>query len=81
MEPQMEGMAAMGVPQGPSTAGTMTLDQVIDLLMEGMKPEELIAAGVPQALVEQAMMELNAATQAAPAEAGLAGMQVPQSVG
>jgi len=81
MEPQMEGMAAIGVPQGQPTAGTMTLDQVIDALMQGVKPEELIAAGVPQALIEQAMMELNAATQAAPAEAGLAGMQVPQSVG
>jgi len=79
MEPQMEGMAAMGVPQVGQPS--MTLDEVIDALMEGVKPEELIAAGVPQALIEQAMMELNAATQAAPAEAGLAGMQVPQSVG
>ena len=74
----MEGMAAMGVPQGQPS---MTLEEVIGLLMEGIKPEELIAAGVPQALVEQAMMELNAATQAAPAEAGLAGMQVPTAVG
>lgn len=79
MEPQMEGMAAMGVPQGGQPS--MSLEEVIDALMQGAKPEELMAAGVPQELIEQAMMELSKVMQAAPAEAGLAGMQVPQSVG
>ena len=80
MEPQMEGMAAMGVQQG-AAGSQFTLEQVIDALVNGAKPEELIAMGVPQQLVQQAMMEISAATQSAPAESGLAGMQVPTAVG
>ena len=79
MNEEMQGMAAMGVPQGqPQQATQMTVQQVVDAIMQGANPEDLLKMGVPQALIDQAMMILMEQTQPQGQE-GLAGMQVTQN--
>lgn len=42
--------------QAPQMAPSqITVQQVVQALMQGITPQELIEAGVPQAMVEQAM--------------------------
>ena len=77
MNEEMQGMAAMGVPsQGGGSQ--MTVQQVVEAIMNGVDPEELMAMGVPQAVIDQAMMKIMEQTQP-PAQEGLAGMQVTQN--
>ena len=64
---QQAGMG--GVQQPPSS---ITLEQVIQALVEGVTPEELVQAGVPADLIKRAMQVINSQTQPAPEEAGLA---------
>ena len=80
MNEEMQGMAAMGVPQGQPQVGAsqMTVRQVIEAIMNGVDPEELAQMGVPQAVIDQAMMKIMEQTQP-PAQEGLAGMQVTQN--
>lgn len=53
------------------------LNQIIELIMQGMSPEELIQQGIPKELVMMAMQEISkAATQVPDKEAGLAAQQV-----
>lgn len=78
MNEEMQGMAAMGVPQGQPQTAQMTVQQVVDAIMQGANPEELLAMGVPQALIDQAMMILMEQTPPQGQE-GLAGMQVTQN--
>ena len=72
-----QGLAASGIGQG---GGQMTIDQVIQAIMQGANPEDLLQMGVPQQLIDEAMKILMAQTQP-PAQEGLAGMQVPQNDG
>lgn len=78
MNEEMQGMAAMGVPQRQPQPSQMTVQQVIDAIMQGANPEDLLKMGVPQELIDQAMMILMEQTQP-PMQEGLAGMQVTQN--
>ena len=49
------------------------LQQIVELLMQGVTPEELIQKGVPQELVQKAMMIIQQQQQPQPEQAGLAG--------
>lgn len=72
-----QGLAASGMGQG---GGQMTVDQVVQAIMQGANPDELLQMGVPQQVIDEAMKILMAQTQP-PAQEGLAGMQVPQNDG
>jgi len=83
---QQAGLAGIGTQQGQGQ-GQITVEQVAKLLMQGVKPEDLLAQGVPQEIIEQAIAMLQAQMQQqqqqaqpqpAPQE-GLAGMQLPQN--
>ena len=50
-----QGLAARGNAQ----AQQLTVAQVVQLLQQGYKPEDLISAGVPRELIEQAIVQLN----------------------
>ena len=68
---QQAGMG--GVQQTPSS---ITLEQVMQALVAGATPEELVQAGVPVELIKRAMQMINSQTQPAPEEAGLAAMSM-----
>ncbi len=63
--------AQQGTPQ--AAASQITMQQVVDALMKGIEPEELIEAGVPQEMVEQAMQVIMQEQQASQEQSGLAG--------
>ena len=70
-----QGLAAIGsVP----TSSAATVEQVMQMIMQGVSPEDLLAAGVPQELIDKAMMALMMQTQPQSGEAGLAGMYVDE---
>jgi len=76
---EQQGLAqqqAMGGGQQGMQTEEM-LKQVVQLLMQGVTPEELMAKGVPQEVIEAAMriMQQQQMQQQAPAE-GLAGQYV-----
>ena len=70
-----QGLAGMsaGQPQGQMPQGPgqqmSTVEEVIDMLLQGAKPEELVQMGIPEELIMQAMQMLQ--KQSAP-EQGLA---------
>lgn len=70
----MEGLAQQMIqqPAGDPGAG-VTVEQVIQMLMQGVDPEELVKQGIPPELVMQAIqiVEKQMAAQQAP-EQGLA---------
>ena len=70
------GLAQQAVQpqQGMSAPSQVTLSQVVQMLMEGATPSELVQAGVDPRMVERAVMEIQAQQQPQPSEAGLAGM-------
>jgi len=79
MEPQgqEQGLAGMGV--GPDQGQEM-VQEVMQMLMQGVSPEELLQMGVPQEVLEMAMQMLNeqqaqqqGMDQGVPAQPGLAG--------
>ena len=72
---QQAGMG--GVQQTPSS---ITLEQVIQALVAGATPEELVQAGVPVGLIKRAMQMINSQTQPAPEEAGLAAMSLDNTM-
>ena len=77
-----QGLAAQqaemgGVQQTPSS---ITLEQVMQALVEGVTPEELVQAGVPVELIKRAMQMINSQTQPAPEEAGLAAMSLDNTM-
>ena len=67
-----QGLAAMGGAQPQ-----ITVEQIVELIKQGMDPQEIVAAGVDPQMVEQAMAMISQEAQAVPQE-GLAGMQLPQ---
>ena len=72
---QQAGMG--GVQQTPSS---ITLEQVMQALVAGATPEELVQAGVPVELIKRAMQMINSHTQPAPEEAGLAAMSLDNTM-
>jgi hypothetical protein len=56
----MEGLAAQAGMQQQ-----MELEQVVNMLMQGVPPEELVQQGVPVGLVEQAIQMIMAQEQQA----------------
>ena len=72
---QQAGMG--GVQQTPSS---ITLEQVIQALVAGATPEELVQAGVQVELIKRAMQMINSQTQPAPEEAGLAAMSLDNTM-
>jgi hypothetical protein len=76
----MEGLAqtmAQGQRAAPEQQGMPTVEQVIQMLMEGMDPEEMVKMGIPPELIMQAIqvVEQQMAAQQAP-EQGLASKSV-----
>ena len=68
----LAGMSAGQMPgQMPQESGQQipTVEEVIDMLLQGAKPEELVQMGIPEELIMQAMQMLQ--RQSAP-EQGLA---------
>ena len=72
---QQAGMG--GVQQTPSS---ITLEQVMQALVAGATPEELVQAGVQVELIKRAMQMINSQTQPAPEEAGLAAMSLDNTM-
>lgn len=73
----MEGLAQqMAQPAADPGAG-VTVEQIIQLLMQGVDPEELVQQGISPELIMQAIqvIEQQMAAQAAP-EQGLAAQAV-----
>lgn len=63
-----QGLAAMSATPAPQ----VTVEQVIQMLMQGANPEELVAQGVPMEMIQQAMQMLMNQNQ--PQQGGLAQM-------
>lgn len=73
----MEGLAQqMAQPAGNPGAG-ITVEQIIQMLMQGVDPEELVQQGIPPELIMQAIqvIEQQMAAQQSP-EQGLAAQSV-----
>lgn len=69
-----QGLAQqMAQPAAPQEQGLPTVEQIIQMLMQGVDPEELVKQGIPPELIMQAIqvLEQQMAAQAAP-EQGLA---------
>ena len=77
-----QGLAAQAAPQpqnppmqGPvAQAELPSVEQIAQALMEGISPEELLQAGIPRELIEQAMMLVQQAMEAQQGQSGLAAM-------
>ena len=72
-----QGLAQQATVQQPQVDPKM-VQQVAQMLMQGMNPEELLAQGVPQEVLMMAMelVKQEMASEAMPAgQEGLAGMQ------
>jgi hypothetical protein len=74
-----QGLAQQAASTGSGNLGSqqVTVEELVELLLQGITPEELMAAGVPQQLIEQAMgmlqqMSQQGPTQQAGMEQGLA---------
>ena len=63
-----QGLAAMSA----TPASQVTVEQVIQMLMQGANPEELVAQGIPTETIQQAMQMLINQNQ--PQQGGLAQM-------
>lgn len=65
-------MNEQGLAEMMSAQTSMSIEQVIEMLMQGMSPEELAAQGVPIEVIQKAMaMVMN---QQVPQQGGLAQM-------
>lgn len=55
-----QGLAAQGQPQGQQGPSTQEIVQkVAELLAQGVTPEQLLAKGVPQEIIDMAMQLLQ----------------------
>jgi len=76
----MEGLAQqMAAQPAPQEAGMPTIEQLIQMLMQGVDPEKLVAQGIPPELIMQAIqvIEQQMAAQQTPADQqGLASKSV-----
>jgi len=86
-QPQLSamGQGQAGQGQAPQQPQQGTIEQVIELLMKGATPEELLQMGVPEEMIRQAI-ELVQQHQAQQEQAqgsvpeGLSGMATPQQI-
>ena len=87
-QPQLSamGQAQAGQGQAPQPQSQQgSIEQVIELLMKGATPEELLQMGVPEEMIRQAI-ELVQQHQAQQQQAqgsvpeGLSGMATPQQI-
>ena len=62
----------MGLAQQSAQAPQLNVQMVIQMLKQGMKPEELIQKGVPEELVKAAMQMLMQEAQGGEERTGLA---------
>ncbi len=65
----MAGLAeSMAAPQGAPAGGMPTVDDIAAMLMQGANPDELVAMGIPEQLIMEAiaMLEQQMNAQAAP---------------
>lgn len=82
-----QGLAAQVAPQSQNPpmqepvaqAELPSVEQIAQALMKGISPEELLQAGIPRELIEQAMMLVQQAMEAQqgqtpPQQGGLAAM-------
>ncbi len=72
-----QGLAQQAAAQGAGGIGQqpVTVEELVELLLQGITPEELVNAGVPQQLVEQAMaMAQQLAAQQGPTQAQAEGL-------
>ena len=60
-----EGLAAMmsSQPLGGGQPTMQDIEQIVQLLQQGISPEEIIAMGVPESLIQQAIAMLQNAEQ------------------
>ena len=72
----MEEMG-LAASMAQNTQPMRDIDQIIQMLIEGVTPQELVQQGVPVELVQAAMQEISKqTTQVPPEQAGLANMMV-----
>ena len=72
-------MPQQGMPQGQPEQGMPTVEQIVEMLMQGADPEKLVKQGVPPELIMEAiaMIEQQMAgqeQQQAPIQAGDQGL-------
>lgn len=73
-----QGLASVSMQQAPTPGGgnmelteedyNMIMEEVIRLLQEGVPPEELIAMGVPEEMIQEALAMLGGGGSAAPVQ-------------
>lgn len=74
----MEGLAQQmaGAPAQPQQAMAVSVEEVIQLLVQGATPEQLLQQGIPEELIMQAIQvieqQMAAQQTAGPQEQGLA---------
>jgi len=63
-----EGLAQQATEVGTSNAGQQmpTMEELVMLLMQGVTPEDLVAAGVPAKMVEEALRMMQRQAQVKP---------------
>ena len=73
-------MNERGLAQSISAPSQVSIQQVVQMLMQGAAPEELVQMGIPEEMVTQAiqtLMQQMQAQQPAQQEGGLAAMATP----
>lgn len=76
-----EGLVGLGtLPEaGTIPQRQVGVDQVVQMIIQGATISELVGMGVPEVVIEQAMMKITQMTQPAPEESGLAGAYLGDS--
>ena len=73
-------MNEQGLAQSVSAPSQISVQQIVQMLMQGAEPEELVQMGIPEEVVTQAiqaLMQQMQAQQPAQQEGGLAAMATP----
>ena len=73
-------MNEQGLAQAMGAPSQVSVRQVVQMLMQGAEPEELVQMGIPEEMVTQAiqaLMQQMQAQQPAQQEGGLAAMATP----
>lgn len=73
-------MNEQGLAQAMGAPSQVSVRQVVQMLMQGAEPEELVQMGIPEEIVTQAiqaLMQQMQAQQSAQQEGGLAAMATP----
>ena len=75
-------MNEQGLAQAMGAPSQVSMQQVVQMLMQGAEPEELVQMGIPEEMVTQAiqaLMQQMQAQQPAQQEGGLAAMSQPRA--